>query len=221
MPSPNFRNQIRGYRKNFETGPRLSNSLPQREGARLPPGARRASRLLFPGFHPVPGAHWGAGSSAPRLRAERPDSSLAGSAGQLHVARRGRIRWVMWRRCRTCPCADSGNSSRASEHCPHPLPLPNAAETPRRRLLGVGNHMCWRGWRGCSRFRLCAVVGRQGLGAVRSQPYARVLEKDGPLPAGLQERRFGGRGGSSATPPALRRPSLASSSHIGQQQDSQ
>ena len=104
-PPPILEIESGGIGKIFETGPCLSNSLPQREGARLPPGARRASRLLFQGFHPVPGALWGAGSSATRLRAERPDSSLAGSAGQLHVARRGRIRWVMWRRCRTCPCA--------------------------------------------------------------------------------------------------------------------
>ncbi len=66
MPSPNFRNRIRAHRKNFETGPRLSNSLPQREGARLPPGSRRASRLLFQGFHPVPGALWAGRLSSPQ-----------------------------------------------------------------------------------------------------------------------------------------------------------
>ena len=54
MPSPNFRNRIRAHRKNFETGPRLSNSLPQESQIapwlparvtppvpRLPPGAGR------------------------------------------------------------------------------------------------------------------------------------------------------------------------------------
>ena len=51
---PNFRNRIRAHRKNFETGPRLSNSLPQESQIapwlparvtppvpRLPPGAGR------------------------------------------------------------------------------------------------------------------------------------------------------------------------------------
>jgi hypothetical protein len=129
--------------KILRRAPRLSNSLPQREGARLPPGSRRASRLLFQGFHPVPGALGGAGSPAPRLRAERARQLFGGFSGTATRRPTGRVRWVMWRRCRTCPVRDSGDSSRASRHRPRPT-LPETAQTPRRRLLGVGNSMCCR-----------------------------------------------------------------------------
>ena len=219
-PPPILEIESGGYRKNFETGPCLSNSLPQREGARLPPGARRASRLLFQGFHPVPGALWGAGSSAPRLRAERPDSSLAGSAGQLHVARRGRIRWVMWRRCRTCPCATL-ETPPGLRSIARTSPLPNAAQTPRRRLLGVGNHMCWAGVAGVQPFQAVRCRWSSRVGCSPQPALCACARERRPAASRVAGKAVWGPGGLSATPPALRRPSLASSSHIGQQQDSQ
>ena len=127
--------------KIFETGPRLSNSLPQREpDCPLAPGARHASCSKA---STRCRAHF---SSAPRLRAERPDNSLAGSAGQLHVARRGRIRWVMWRRCRTCPCATLETPPGPRGHRPH-LPY---LMLPRRRVGASKESETACPWRGAA-----------------------------------------------------------------------
>ena len=114
-PPPILEIESGGYRKDFETGPRLSNSLPQREGARLPPGARRASRLLFQGFHPVPGALWG-----PAL--QPPDCVRSGPT----------------------PCAtlETPPGLRGIGRTSTYLMLPRR---PVGGLLGVGNHMCWAG----------------------------------------------------------------------------
>ena len=108
----------------------------------------------------MPGPLWGAGSPAPRLRAERPARQLFGGFSGTTTRRpTGRVRWVMLRRCRTCPVRDFGDSSRSSRHRP--------PRRPRRRLLGVGNRMCWAG---------CSCRWSSRLGAVRKQPYARVRE---------------------------------------------
>ena len=91
MPSPNFRNRIRAHRKNFETGPRLSNSLPQESQIapwlparvtppvpRLPPGAGRT--LGGPALQPPdcvrsgPTALWRRDSYTP------PDGAVSGGS---------------------------------------------------------------------------------------------------------------------------------------------
>ena len=203
MPSPNFRNRIRGHRKNFETGPRLSNSLPQREGARLPPGSRRASRLLFQGFHPVPGALWAGRLSSPQTACGAA-RQLFGGSGTATRRPTGRVRWVMWRRCRTCPrCAtlETPPGLRGIGRTSPYLMLPRRR---RRRLLGVGNHMCWGGPPGGrserpagashgGRFRLCAVVGRQGW-VQSATSLMRVCERVGSLPPGCRKGGLGARG---------------------------
>jgi hypothetical protein len=70
--------------------------LPQREGARLPPGPRRASRLLFQGFHPVPGALWGGRLSSPQTACGAARQLFGGFSGTATLRPTGRVRWVMW-----------------------------------------------------------------------------------------------------------------------------
>jgi hypothetical protein len=129
MPSPNFRNRIGGYRKNFETGPRLSNSLPQREGARLPPGPRRASRLLFQGFHPVPG-HFGGPALQP------PDCVRSGPTALWRVQRDsytspdGACQVGHVEEVQDMPRARLWRLLQVLAASAAPFPLPDAAQTP-------------------------------------------------------------------------------------------
>ena len=131
MPSPNFRNRIRGgigkilrrahvwviaYHK--EKGP----DCPLAPGARHASCSKASTRCR---------AHFGGPVlQPPDCVRSGPTALFGGFSGTATRRPTGRVRWVMWRRCRTCPVRDSGDTSRSSRHRPHLPPLPDAAQTP-------------------------------------------------------------------------------------------